>query len=110
MGIVQTNLDGKVLNYFKSVKEASETLGISRSLIYGVLQGHNTKTHGFRFFDADDYCKAMDESQAEEEAIDITEDSDEFYVLIKFKSGVMVKIPTKYIDYTVTPSQLEIEI
>lgn len=111
--LLQLNHDLKVVNMFNSVDEAARHLGICRSLIYGVLSGRNAWTHGFTFLWKSDYDRAIkdqDEKVEEEEAIDITEDSDEFYVLIKFKSGVMVKIPSKYIDYTVTPSQLEIEI
>lgn len=105
MGIVQTNLDGKVLNYFKSVDEAAKTLGICRSLIYGVLQGRNTQTHGFRFFDADDFCKAMDKE--EEEKIDVTSDYDKNFVQIGFKDGAVVKLPSKYIEYLMYPADLK---
>lgn len=98
MGIVQTDLNGKVLNYFNSVNEASKTLGISRSLIYGCLQGRAMTTHHFQFFDADDFCNAMDEPSKEVFEDEPEEEEVKAPVHIRFRNGICVCIPPELVQ------------
>ena len=47
--VIQYDINGKVVNVFQSVNEASKLSGISRRFIQSVLRGRNKTAHGYVF-------------------------------------------------------------
>lgn len=47
--IVQKEIDGTIVREWDSVREASETLGVTSSNIYSCLSGHIKKSYGFKW-------------------------------------------------------------
>lgn len=52
--VVQTNLDGDILNTFVSCSAAQEELGFSRHVIAACCRGKQTKAYGYRWYFKDE--------------------------------------------------------
>lgn len=56
--IIQLDLDGNFINEFKSITEASETLGIGRSNISACLTGKTKRCRGYQWIYSEKYDKS----------------------------------------------------
>ena len=110
--LLQLNKKYKVVNAFKSVKDASERLGIHRSLIYECLQGRIAWTHNFTFIwksDWDELVWGDDEEEEKEETKPVdSNDFDRDFVQVSFKDGAIVRLPSKYVESIICSADLRL--